>query len=1144
LEARFASPQQYTPRPLAEKILSDRSTLEGERKQVTVLFADVAGFTAMVERLDPEECYTLMQRCFDLMLEEVHRYEGTVTQFLGDGILGLFGAPIAHEDHAQRAVHAALGIQHALSAYQQELREQRGIHFQMRIGLNSGPVVVATIGTDLHMTYTAVGDTVNLGSRMEGLAEPGTVLVSENTHRLVSGYFDTRELGQHQVQGKEQAVGAYEVLRPRRWRSRVELSAERGLTPLVGRQLELRMLRDRAAAARSGNGQIVFMSGEAGIGKSRLLHELRRSLDGEELRWLEGRCVSFGRDIAYYPVIDLLKHQFEIQELDTEAEIIRKVESGVSARETELAPHQPYLKYLLTVNPGDPRVATMDPQMRKAYLFDALRALLNATSDLQPLVVSVEDLHWIDSLSEQFLVSFADTVSHHPILLILTARRGYEYPADSHAAFNRLDLQSLSEAETAAVARGLLGAAGLPAELQELIYRKAEGNPFFVEEVAKSLLEVGAIRRSGSSFVLARRLQEIVIPDTVQDVIMARLDRLPEEPKRTLQTASVIGREFAVRLLERTVELQGRLEEYLQELQSLELIYERSLYPELAFMFKHALTHDVAYHSLLLSRRKLLHRLVGAVVEELYRDHLGEQYEVLAYHFEHGEAWDKALEYLQKSGDKALAAFASPQALAFYDRARAAVERSGQTLSPERAIALCYGSGRALALTNQWDQSADSFRAMLRAAEEAGDRVQEGLALIQLAHTSVWGHRFDAALEYAGRARQVAQESQNPAALEGALSMSALVHVVTGNLRQAHAEAESGLQTAREAAHPVAQGWLILTLGALQHFEGSEAAALALVDEAVQIGRQQQEGMLLNHALASKGLLLCACGEYDQAIELLTELLDFATRIGDLVHRVRALNLLGTVYLDLCHWELALQYNSQGATEARDLDHPEALHNPELNLGNCYMALGQLDEAQRMLESVQAATQRSDVRGKEALEWRYTQYLHSSLGELWLVRGDVMKVLEFADLCLTAAQATRSRRNIAKGRRLRGEAFLAQGRLEEAEAELEEALQITREVGNPPQIWKTLAVLARLRQAQSRPQDAVAAYREALAVVEGVATGLADPRLRETFLTSREVSALREASVPGQNVDRLAPSGPASTRPQATPGSASNMAVS
>lgn len=482
-EPRLASPQQYTPRPLAEKILSDRPTLEGEYKQVTVLFADVAGFTPIAERLTPEDCYSLMQRCFDLMLQEVHRFEGTVTQFLGDGVLALFGAPIAHEDHAQRAVRAALGIQQALKAYQQELQQERGIQFQMRIGLNSGPVVVGTISTDLHMTYTAVGDTVNLGSRMEGLAAPGTVVISENTHRLVNGYFETRELGPQQVQGKAEAVSAYEVLRPRRWRSRVEVSAERGLTPLVGRQAELQTLHDRAATARSGSGQIVLVSGEAGIGKSRLLHELRRSLDGQELRWLEGRCVSFGREIAYYPVIDLLKEQFAIQELDTEAEIIRKVERGVSALGADLAAHQPFLKYLLAVDPGDPLVATMDPQIRKAYLFEALRALLSAVAAHQPLVVSVEDLHWIDPLTEQFFVSFADTVLHRPILLILTARRGYEYPAASQDAFTRLDLQSLSEAETAAVARGLLGAAGLPAELQALIYRKAEGNPFFVEEV-------------------------------------------------------------------------------------------------------------------------------------------------------------------------------------------------------------------------------------------------------------------------------------------------------------------------------------------------------------------------------------------------------------------------------------------------------------------------------------------------------------------------------------------------------------------------------------------------------------------------------------------------------------------------------------
>jgi class 3 adenylate cyclase/tetratricopeptide (TPR) repeat protein len=1108
----FASPQQYTPRQLAEKILSSRAAMEGERKQVTVLFADVAGFTSMADRLDPEDCHAIMRRCFDLMLAEVHRYEGTVSHFLGDGIMALFGAPIAREDHAQSAVRAALGIQHALRVYQQELQEAQGIRFRMRVGLNSGLVVVGTIGSDLSMTYTAIGDTVNLASRVQGLAEPGTVVISEQTQRLVSGYFVTHDLGEHPVKGIEQAVRVYEVVRPSRFRSRLAVSAEGGLSPFVGRQQDRETLLDRWASARAGSGQIVFVRGEPGIGKSRLLYEFERCLEGEELTWLEGRCISYGRDIAYFPVIDLLKDRFEIQETDTAEEIAQKVDAEVRVLGAAMAAHTPYLKYLLAVDPGNPAVATMDAQLRKVYLFEAMRALLLETAARRPLVVLLEDLHWIDPLSEEFLSYIADTVPHHPFLLVLTHRSEYEQRFGSRPYLTTVDLQSLSEPECAEVARGLLGAASMPIELQHLIYQKGEGNPFFVEEVTKSLLEVGAIRRTDSRYVLARRLEEIVVPDTVQDVIMARLDRLPEEPKRALQIASVIGREFTMRLLERTAELPGHLEEYLRELKGVELIYERSLYPELAYMFKHALTHDVAYSSLLLARRRELHRLVGDAIEALYADRLSEQYETVAHHYERAEEWDKALDYLLKSGDKALASFAPQQAVAFYDRTLAVLEKSSQPLGSELAIGLHFHRGQALFLINDWDRSAASFQAMLQAAQKVGNRAREGEALHQIAYTYYWGHRLEEALDYAEQARRLALETNDQATLAGSLATISGVYQVTGDLSTARKAAEEALQVARQTGIPALQAAALLFVGEPNQFQGDPGRAIEQFDEALQIAREHQVPDLLLYSLYVEGLAHCAGGRYDHALRYLKEEIDLSARLGDKIWRCRALNTIGWVYMDLCHWDLAIQYNGQGAAEARAVGDPEIIRNAELNLADCYLALARMDEAQRTLETVHQECQQSGAWGEEWMKWRYTQHLNASLGELWLARGDTEQALTFADACLATAEATVSRRNIVKGRRLKGEAFLAQGRLAEAETELEEALRVAREVGNPAQLWKTLAAQARLRQAQARPEDAAIASQEVLAIVESVAAGLDDPALRDTFLASPQVSALREAA--------------------------------
>jgi class 3 adenylate cyclase/tetratricopeptide (TPR) repeat protein len=1130
-EPHFASPQEYTPRPLAEKILSSRAAMEGERKQVTVLCADVAGFTALAESLDPEDCHSIMRRCFDLMLQEVHLYEGTVCQFTGDGILALFGAPIAHEDHAQCAVRAALGIQRALQAYQQDLQESQGIHVRMRVGLNSGPVVVGAIGTDLSMTYTALGDTVNLADRVQGLAEPGTVAISQNTQRLVSGYLVTRDLGEHQVKGKEAPVRIYEALRPSRSRSRVDVSAERGLGPFVGRESDLGLLLERCGAVRTGSGQVVFIRGEAGMGKSRLLYECkRRALGGQPSAigndgpvltdsrqqaagnplWLEGRCISYGRDISYFPIIDLLKNRFEIEEMDAEAEIARKVEAGVQALGTDLADSEPFLKYLLAVDPGDASVPAMDPQMRKARIFESLRALLIATAVLRPLVIAIEDLHWIDPLSEEFLSSLVEQVSRHPILLVLTYRGEYDPHFGSQPFFLYLDLQSLSERESAAVAEGLLDAGAMQRELQALIHRKAEGNPFFIEEVSRSLLEVGALRRSGDAYVLTRPIGEIYVPDTVQDVIMARLDRLPEEPKRALQTASVIGREFTARLLGRTAETRGGIEEPLGELQAVELICERALYPELAYIFKHALTRGVAYNSLLLARRKVLHRLVGTAIEELFRDRLEEQYETLAYHYEQGEAWEKAREYLQKSGDKAMAAFAPPQAAAYYDRALAALEKSGQAAASERSMALHYGRGQALFLTSDWDGSAASFHAMLAAARAIGDRTQEGVALWRIAYVGFWAHRFEDALDYAERAHQLALNTHDQAVLAGGLLITAFVRIATGDLLKTRVALQDALTAARQTGSPLLQGFALTLFSALHHLQGEPGVALGYDDQALDLAREHQVPLILLWVLWHGGLVRCGGGAYEGALQYLQEALDLSSRLGDKIWRCRCLNTMGWAYMDLCHWELAIQYNARGASEAHALGDPEIIRNAELNLGDCCLAVGQLAEAQRYLETVERESPRPGAPGEAMMKWRYSQHMNASLGDLWLARGDPEKALAFANACLITAEGTNSRRNIVKGRRLKGEAFLTQDKLAEADTELAEALHVAREVGNPAQLWKTLAALARLRQAQSRPEDAAHARQEAIAILEAMAAGLSDANLRATLLASPQLAALRE----------------------------------
>jgi class 3 adenylate cyclase/pimeloyl-ACP methyl ester carboxylesterase len=673
---RFASPHAYTPEHLAEKILTSRAALEGERKLVTVLFVDVSGFTALSEGLDPEDVHALMDRAFELMLGEVHRYEGTVNQFLGDGLMALFGAPVAHEDHPMRAVHAALGLQRALASYRDELRAQRGIEFQVRMGLNTGAVVVGKIGDNLRMDYTAVGDTTNLAARLLALAEPGQILVSEDIAKVVGPYFVLQPVGEVSVKGKALPVRPYRVEGARSVRSRLEAESERGLTPLVGRAHELALLKGSFADVQAGQGQAVFVYGEAGIGKSRLLLEFRRHAEAAGARWVLGRCVSYGHTIAHLPVLDLLRDLFGIKEGDNVETLLEKVEGGIREGRDDVAWTAPFLRTLFSLDPGDAAVTAMNPVQRKGRTAEAVRDLLLARGQKRPLVLVVEDLHWIDLHSEDILRLLLEGMAAAPLMVVLTYRPGYAQTFGEQTYFTRITLRALPETQTAAMVQSVLQA-DVPLEASQLITRKAEGNPLFVEELAKSLVEDGTLERVDDGYRLARPLTDAHIPDTIQGVIMARIDRLPEGSKTALQTASVIGREFTARLVERVAALERDARQALGELRAVELIYEKARSPELEYMFKHALTHDVAYETLLRQKRRELHRRTGQVIEELYADRLPEFYETLAFHFTRGESWEKAVDYLLKSALKARASFDYPEGSRLCIQAIEILGRSG-----------------------------------------------------------------------------------------------------------------------------------------------------------------------------------------------------------------------------------------------------------------------------------------------------------------------------------------------------------------------------------------------------------------------------------------------------------------------------------
>ena len=670
---RFTTPDAYTPKHLAEKILTSKAALEGERKQVTVLFADLKGSTELLADRDPEEARKLLDPVLEHMMEAVHRYEGTVNQVMGDGIMALFGAPLTHEDHAVRACYAALRMQESVKRYEEEARRTHGVNVQIRVGLNSGEVVVRSIGSDLHMDYTAVGQTTHLAARMEQLAKPGTILVTPFTLELVEGYVAVKRLGPVPVKGLAAAVEVYEVTGVGPARTRLQAAVRRGLTRFVGRDTELEQLRRTQELAGQSHGQVAAIVGEAGVGKSRLVYELTHSHRVHGWLVLESASVSYGKAMSYLPVIGLLKGYFKIQDRDDLREIREKVTGKLLALDEALKPTLPALLGLLDVPVDDAEWQTLDPRQRRQRTLDAVRGLLLREAREQPLLLIFEDLHWADGETQAVLDMIVDSLGPARLLLLVNYRPEYQHAWAGKTYYCQMRLDALPAESAGELLEALLGEEPGLVPLKQLLVKR--GNPFFLEETVRTLVESKALAGERGRYRLTQSVQAIQVPATVQAMLAARIDRLPPEDKRLLQVASVIGKDVPFALLQAIADLPDEaLRRGLDRLQSAEFLYETRLYPDLEYSFTHALTHEVTYSGVLHERRRELHAQIVDASETLYRDRLGEQIERLAHHARQGELREKAVSYLRQAGLKADARSAPHDALAYFEQALAALE--------------------------------------------------------------------------------------------------------------------------------------------------------------------------------------------------------------------------------------------------------------------------------------------------------------------------------------------------------------------------------------------------------------------------------------------------------------------------------------
>jgi class 3 adenylate cyclase len=631
-------PLAYTPPYLAEKILTSRSALEGERKLVTVLFADLRGSMELLAERDPEDARQLLDPVLERMMEAVHRYEGTVNQVMGDGIMALFGAPIAHEDHAVRACYAALRMQETVRQYATEVQRTQGVPIHIRVGLNAGDVVVRAIGSDLHMDYTAVGQTTHLAARMEQMAMPGSILITAAVLALAEGFIEVKPLGLVPVKGLAALVEVYEVVDVGPVRTRLQAAVIRGLTRFVGRDPELDTLKQALARAGAGHGQVVALMGEAGVGKSRLVYEFLHAQHTQGWLRLTSSSVSYGKATPYLPVLDLLTGYCGIDSRDDLRRRREKVVGKVLGLDEALRPTLPAILALLEVPVDEPQWQALDPPQRRQRTLDAIKRLLLRESQVQPLLLVFEDLHWIDTETQALLDSLVESLPTAQLLLLVNYRPEYQHGWGSKTYYTQLRLDPLPPVSAQALLQALLGDDASLAPLTPLLVTRTEGNPFFLEESVRTLVETSVLVGEPGAYRLAQPLDTLHMPATVQAMLAARIDRLPPEEKRLLQTAAVIGTEVPLPVLQAIAELpEVEVHRGLVHLQAAEFLYETRLFPDQAYTFKHALTHEVAYGSLLQERRRLLHARIVEALEELAPDRVAEQVERLAHHALCGE---------------------------------------------------------------------------------------------------------------------------------------------------------------------------------------------------------------------------------------------------------------------------------------------------------------------------------------------------------------------------------------------------------------------------------------------------------------------------------------------------------------------------
>jgi class 3 adenylate cyclase/tetratricopeptide (TPR) repeat protein len=1029
--------------------------VEGERKYVTVLFADVVDSTGLGERLDPEQVAEIMNGAFAFLNASVKKYDGTIARLLGDAILAFFGAPVAHEDDAERAVRAGLDIQAAAREYAEEVRRNYGVDFKVRVGINTGLAVLAAVGDEIRTEYTAMGDTTNVAARLQSAAEPGTVLISADTYHLVKQLFELRPRGGAMVKGKSAPIVTYEVLAPRAVPGKVR-GLEGLASPLVGRAAEFKLVNDKLNEVREGRGAFVAVIGEAGLGKSRLLAEVSESAkSGPQVAWLEGRALSYEQAVTYFPWRQVIRGAIGAKEGEAPEAVREKLHSDPACGAMSEGDPQ-YLEVILSVESDATRkaVAALEGDALVEHIAAANRGYLRARANLIPTVIVLDDLHWADTASLDLLLSVAGLVEDLPLLITCLLRPDKDAPSWSAtekarsqvgARYTEILLEPLDAAHSKELLGNLLYIEDLPDSVRRLILNKAEGNPFFVEEVIRTLIDSEYIVQENNHWRATREIVNVSIPDTLTGVLSARIDRLPENTKHVAQTAAVLGRIFAYRALMATCaaaplpEQIEDVEPHLGVLTYEELVRERVHDPELEYIFKHALTQEAAYELLLIRRRKELHRRAGEVLEELYPEQRGELASALAYHFRLGEEWQRAADYAMGAGAQAVKVYAMNEALAYYDEAYESLKKVSDA-SPEQLCDVILG----------WTPAA----LKLKPYQEVVDRLEE--------------------------AEKIARELNDEARLARVLHWIGNAYISNGFPSRGMPALFESYQIAErlgdERLTLFATFWMTAEM-----IDRDPRGGLQQMDYVIEAARKYRRREVEAHALAKKAMAHARLGEFAEARDAVEQAYEASRKADSVVNGADVALMSSQAFLDMGDVRSGLEHSRRGTEQALSANGLECAM-----YGHYCTGLGNLHsrnpaEAQRAFESALRLLTDNlfELRGSDAM----ANEVRAGLAIARFLGGDTGAINDM-ESALANADAVGDDYTGAFIAQALGEGYTQLGDFERAKQNLDAALDYYRRNEMKPYVARALQSSATLHEAQGRIAEAERDLAEAERLME------------------------------------------------------------